>query len=229
MGISMNMAKTLVMPALVVATIVSGTGTAAAQLPAPPPLPELPALPPLPSIPLPELPPLSLPEPAAVQLPNTELPNLELPAVTVPEPMSVPLPTVTLPAPVQVDLPALPSPPQVPTLDEVARMLGLPPPPSEPPAVLFANQVWPSNQAKRDAFIDMSNEVVVGWNNGGQQRMVLGSFVGLAIGCVSIFPNFMAGCILGNLIGAGVGAVAGIDEGNPKARPSLEKFLATPW
>ncbi|MGW4480760.1 hypothetical protein [Rhodococcus triatomae] len=227
MGTSMKMATALVMPALVVATIASGTGTASAQLPAPPPLPELPALPPLPSIPLPELPALSLPEPAPVQLPNPELPRVELPAVAVPEP--VPFPTVTLPAPVPVDLPALPPPPPVPTLDEVARMLGLPPPPSEPPAVLFANQVWPDNQSKRDAFVDLSNEVTVGWNNGGQQRMMLGSFVGLAIGCVSIFPNFMAGCMLGNLIGAGVGAVVGIDEGNPKARPSLEKFMATPW
>ncbi|MFD1815495.1 hypothetical protein [Rhodococcus gannanensis] len=219
------MAKTLVMPALVVATIVVGTGTASAQLPAPPPLPELPALPPLPSIQLPELPPL--PQPAPVQLPAVELPSVQLPAVTVPEP--IPLPTVTLPDPSPVDLPALPPPPQVPTLDEVARMLGLPPPPTDPPAVLFANQVWPNNESKREAFVDLSNEVVVGWNNGGQQRMMLGSFVGLAIGCVSIFPNFLAGCMLGNLIGAGVGAVTGIDEGNPKARPSLEKFMATPW
>ena len=114
----------------------------------------------------------------------------------------------------------LPAPPPLPALPTV------PPPP--PVAAMFAEQTWPGNETKQDAFRNMTDEINTGWVNGGQQRMMIGSFVGLAIGCVSIFPNFMAGCMLGNVIGAGVGAVVGIDEGNPNARPAVEKFFATP-
>ncbi|GAA4474135.1 hypothetical protein GCM10023094_09180 [Rhodococcus olei] len=152
----MKMAKTLVMPVLVVAAVGSGIGTAAAQ----------PGLPPLPA----------MPQPPA--------------------------------------LPQLPAPPQIPTADEVSGMI--------------ADRSWPDNPAKREAFQTMANEVNIGWANGGQQKMMIGSLVGAAIGCVSIFPNFMAGCMIGNVVGAGVGAAMGIDEGNPNARPAVEKFFATP-
>lgn len=144
----MKMAKALILPVLVAATVAAGAGTASAQAPA---LPELPALPTLP-----------------------------------------------------------------------------PAPPAPPVAEMFAEQAFPGNQSKQDAFNDMADEINTGWANGGQQQMMIGSFVGLAIGCVSIFPNFMAGCMIGNVVGAGVGAVIGIDQGNPNARPAVEKFLATP-
>ena len=59
--------------------------------------------------------------------------------------------------------------------------------------------------------------------------MATGAGVGLAIGCVSIFPNFIAGCILGTGIGAGIGAYNGITGANPNVQPAFYEWLnATP-
>lgn len=91
-----------------------------------------------------------------------------------------------------------------------------------------AQNLFPENNPKQDAFDTMTEEINTGWQKTGIQGVMIGSNVGMAIGCVSIFPNFIAGCILGTIIGAGVGAVAGIGYGNPEAQPAVEKFLATP-
>lgn len=91
-----------------------------------------------------------------------------------------------------------------------------------------AQNMFPENTPKQEAFDTMTDEINTGWNKTGLQGVMIGSNVGMAIGCVSIFPNFIAGCILGTVIGAGVGAVAGIGYGNPEAQPAVEKFLATP-
>ncbi|MFD4366840.1 hypothetical protein [Rhodococcus sp. NPDC058521] len=91
-----------------------------------------------------------------------------------------------------------------------------------------AQNMFPDNNPKQVAFDTMTNEINTGWNNAGMQGIMIGSNVGMAIGCVSIFPNFIAGCILGTVIGAGVGAVAGIGYGNPNAQPAVEQFFATP-
>ncbi|WP_181762855.1 hypothetical protein [Rhodococcus spelaei] len=165
---------------------------------------------------------------AAAQPQLPPLPPLpELPTL----PPMPPLPTLELPVPAQVDLPQLPAP-QLPALPQLPGLPQVPAPPQLPSAAeasgMVADRAWPDNQPKREAFQTMTNEIGIGWANGGQQRMMAGSVVGLLIGCVSIFPNFMAGCMIGNVVGAGIGAVMGIDEGNPKARPSVEKFLATP-
>ncbi len=55
--------------------------------------------------------------------------------------------------------------------------------------------------------------------------MATGAGVGLAIGCVSIFPNFIAGCILGTGIGAGIGAYNGITGANPNVQPAFYEWL----
>ncbi|NLE79008.1 MAG: hypothetical protein GX610_05400 [Rhodococcus sp.] len=91
-----------------------------------------------------------------------------------------------------------------------------------------AQNLFPTNNAKQDAFDTMTDEINTGWQTSGIQGVMIGSNVGMAIGCVSIFPNFIAGCILGTVIGAGVGAVVGIGHGNPDAQPAVEKFFATP-
>jgi len=91
-----------------------------------------------------------------------------------------------------------------------------------------AEQFFPENETKQDAFDTMTNEINTGWNNAGLQGMAIGSNVGMAIGCVSIFPNFIAGCIVGTVVGTIAGAVIGIGVGNPNAQPAVEKFFATP-
>ena len=91
-----------------------------------------------------------------------------------------------------------------------------------------AEQFFPENEVKQDAFDKMTNEINTGWNNAGLQGMAIGSNVGMAIGCVSIFPNFIAGCIVGAVVGTIAGAVIGIGVGNPNAQPAVEQFFATP-
>ncbi|RVW04077.1 hypothetical protein EGT50_06215 [Rhodococcus xishaensis] len=91
-----------------------------------------------------------------------------------------------------------------------------------------AEQLFPGNDAKQDAFDNMTTEINIGWNNGGLPAVLIGSNVGMIVGCLSIFPNIFAGCILGTAIGTIAGVVIGIDEGNPNARPAVEEFFATP-
>lgn len=91
-----------------------------------------------------------------------------------------------------------------------------------------AETMFVENDTKQIAFDKMTNEINIGWNNAGIQGVMIGSNVGMAIGCVSIFPNFIAGCIIGTVIGTVVGAVAGIGYGNPNAQPAVEQFFATP-
>ncbi|MFZ2177249.1 MAG: hypothetical protein WAW17_25095, partial [Rhodococcus sp. (in: high G+C Gram-positive bacteria)] len=91
-----------------------------------------------------------------------------------------------------------------------------------------AEQLFPENTPKQNAFDTMTNEINTGWNNGGMIGMGIGSNVGMAIGCVSIFPNFIAGCIIGTVVGTVAGAIIGIGVGNPNAQPAVERFFATP-
>ncbi|MCQ4122175.1 hypothetical protein [Rhodococcus tibetensis] len=91
-----------------------------------------------------------------------------------------------------------------------------------------AEQFFPENDAKQSAFDNMTSEINTGWNNAGLQGMAIGSNVGMAIGCVSIFPNFIAGCIIGAVVGTIAGAVIGVGVGNPNAQPAVERFFATP-
>ncbi|MFD4183086.1 hypothetical protein [Rhodococcus sp. NPDC058514] len=101
----------------------------------------------------------------------------------------------------------------------------LPPPPG---AEAVSDAVWPENPTKQSAFDSLATEIAVGWNNGGAQGALIGLGVGAAVGCFTIFPNFIAGCILGGVIGAGTGAANGIRDSNPKVLPAFDKFLATP-
>ncbi len=91
-----------------------------------------------------------------------------------------------------------------------------------------AEQFFPENDAKQAAFDNMTNEVNIGWNNGGLPGLAIGANVGSVVGCVSIFPNILAGCILGTAIGTIAGAVIGIDMGNPDAQAAVEQFFAIP-
>jgi hypothetical protein len=88
--------------------------------------------------------------------------------------------------------------------------------------------LFPGNDPKQAAFDTMANEVNIGWNNGGLQSTLIGANLGVGIGCLSIFPNFIAGCIVGGVIGTVAGVGAGITNGNPNAAPAVEKFFATP-
>ncbi|MGW6378708.1 hypothetical protein ACWFRB_21855 [Rhodococcus sp. NPDC055112] len=101
----------------------------------------------------------------------------------------------------------------------------VPPPPG---AEAVSDAIWPDNPTKQSAFDSFATEVAVGWNNGGAQGALIGLGVGAGVGCLSIFPNFIAGCIVGGVIGAGVGAANGIRDSNPKVLPAFDKFLATP-
>ena len=107
--------------------------------------------------------------------------------------------------------------------------------PSQPPLTPTAESnsqaalmLFPGNDPKQAAFDTMANEVNIGWNNGGLQSTLIGANLGVGIGCLSIFPNFIAGCIVGGVIGTGAGVGAGITNGNPNAAPAVEKFFATP-
>lgn len=81
-------------------------------------------------------------------------------------------------------------------------------------------------QTAQDVLV---HEITVGWERGGLAGMATGAGVGLAIGCVSIFPNFVAGCIVGTGIGAAVGAYNGITGTNPNVQPAFYEWLnATP-
>ncbi|TJZ77997.1 hypothetical protein FCG67_13215 [Rhodococcus oryzae] len=100
----------------------------------------------------------------------------------------------------------------------------LPPPGAE----AVSDAIWPDNPNKQSAFDAFATEVAVGWGNGGAQGALIGLGVGAGVGCLSIFPNFIAGCIVGGVIGAGVGAVNGIKDSNPKVMPAFDKLLATP-
>ncbi|WP_246442199.1 hypothetical protein [Rhodococcus triatomae] len=91
-----------------------------------------------------------------------------------------------------------------------------------------ATALFPENDPKQTSFDDMTREIDIGWNNGGMAGAAIGAYAGMAIGCVSIFPNFIAGCIIGNVVGTVVGAVVGIGYGNPDAQPAVEQFLSTP-
>ncbi|QCQ91117.1 hypothetical protein [Rhodococcus sp. SGAir0479] len=82
---------------------------------------------------------------------------------------------------------------------------------------------------KQTAQDNLIREITIGWEQGGPAGMAVGAGVGLAIGCVSIFPNFVAGCILGTGIGAAVGAYNGITGANPNVQPAFYEWLnATP-
>lgn len=80
----------------------------------------------------------------------------------------------------------------------------------------------------RQAALDnLMRQVVIGWNNAGPVSTALGAGIGFGIGCLSIFPNFVAGCIIGTILGAGIGAVTGIVNGNPEVQPAFGAFMGT--
>ncbi|WP_430332562.1 hypothetical protein [Rhodococcus sp. ACT016] len=82
---------------------------------------------------------------------------------------------------------------------------------------------------KQTAQDDLMREISIGWDRGGAAGMATGAGVGLAIGCVSIFPNFIAGCIVGTGIGAAIGAYNGITQSNPNVQPAFDAWMnATP-
>ncbi|MEV0945208.1 hypothetical protein [Rhodococcus sp. NPDC049939] len=91
-----------------------------------------------------------------------------------------------------------------------------------------AEYLFPGNEAKQSAFDNMTNEINIGWNNGGLPGVAVGANVGSVVGCISIFPNMLAGCIVGTAIGTVAGAVIAIDMGNPDAQAAVEEFFATP-
>jgi len=78
---------------------------------------------------------------------------------------------------------------------------------------------------KQTAQDNLMREIGIGWERGGPAAMATGAGVGLAIGCVSIFPNFIAGCILGVGIGAAVGAYNGVTGANPNVQPAFYEWL----
>lgn len=82
-----------------------------------------------------------------------------------------------------------------------------------------------SDEVRDAAWNNMMQQIVVGWNNQGPVSTALGAAIGFGIGCLSIFPNFIAGCIIGTVIGAGVGAAVGIVQGNPEVAPAVNAWI----
>ncbi|QCQ93248.1 hypothetical protein [Rhodococcus sp. SGAir0479] len=81
---------------------------------------------------------------------------------------------------------------------------------------------------KQQAFDNMLNELRIGWEQGGAQGAATGSAAGLGIGCLSMFPGSLAGCMIGGPTGAVIGGLVGIGNGNPKAQQAIETYLNTP-
>ena len=81
---------------------------------------------------------------------------------------------------------------------------------------------------KQQAFDNMLNELGLGWEQGGAEGAATGSAIGLGIGCISMFPGSLAGCIIGGPTGAVIGGLIGIGNGNPKAQQAIETYLNTP-
>ncbi|MET0318294.1 MAG: hypothetical protein ABW188_15825, partial [Rhodococcus fascians] len=59
------------------------------------------------------------------------------------------------------------------------------------PASLINDAAGPVS--KQAAFDNMINQIVIGYTGGGAVGTAVGAGLGFAIGCVSIFPNFIAG------------------------------------
>lgn len=81
---------------------------------------------------------------------------------------------------------------------------------------------------KQQAFVNMLNELGLGWEQGGSEGAATGSAIGLGIGCISMFPSSLAGCIFGGPTGAVIGGLIGIGSGNPKAQQAIETYLNSP-
>ena len=81
---------------------------------------------------------------------------------------------------------------------------------------------------KQAALDNALNQIAVGFTNGGAIGTVVGAGLGFAIGCVSIFPNFIAGCIIGTAIGIVSGAIIGTLNANPQIQPAVFEYFATP-
>ena len=77
------------------------------------------------------------------------------------------------------------------------------------------------------AMDNLGKQIAVGWNNAGPQSTAIGAGIGFAVGCVSIFPNFIAGCIVGTAVGTAVGAGAGVVNGNPQVQPAVSSVIDT--
>ncbi|WP_145238409.1 hypothetical protein [Prescottella equi] len=81
---------------------------------------------------------------------------------------------------------------------------------------------------KQQAFDNMVNELGLAWEQGGAAGAATGSAIGLGIGCISMFPGSLAGCIIGGPTGAVIGGLIGIGNGNPEAQHAIETYLNTP-
>ncbi|MBJ8343155.1 hypothetical protein [Antrihabitans sp. YC2-6] len=82
-----------------------------------------------------------------------------------------------------------------------------------------------SNADRQAAWDTLMREIVTGWNNQGPVSTAIGAAIGFGIGCLSIFPNFIAGCIIGTIIGAGIGAAVGVVQGNPNVQPAAQAWI----
>ncbi|MCL2535279.1 MAG: hypothetical protein FWE39_14055 [Nocardiaceae bacterium] len=81
---------------------------------------------------------------------------------------------------------------------------------------------------KQQALDNMLNELGVGWAQGGAAGAAMGAVIGLGIGCISMFPGSLAGCIIGGPTGAVIGGIIGLNDANPKAQQAIETYLNTP-
>ena len=73
----------------------------------------------------------------------------------------------------------------------------------------------------------MVDEVMKGWNNGGLMSAGIGATIGQIAGCVLIFYNPIVGCVLGTVVGGGIGALVGVIRGNDKIPPAVYAYMTT--
>ncbi|WP_235870616.1 hypothetical protein [Rhodococcus xishaensis] len=78
---------------------------------------------------------------------------------------------------------------------------------------------------KQTAQDNLMREIEIGWANGGATSALIGTVIGFAVGCISIFPAFIVGCAVGAGVGAAIGAVNGITAANPNAEPAFYEWL----
>ncbi|MFZ2178274.1 MAG: hypothetical protein WAW17_30465 [Rhodococcus sp. (in: high G+C Gram-positive bacteria)] len=101
--------------------------------------------------------------------------------------------------------------------------------PAAGPTVQTVQTVPGLHQVDKQAALEhMLNELGVGWANGGAAGTAIGAVVGLGIGCISMFPGSLAGCIIGLPTGAVAGALIGMYNGNPNAQKAIEDYINTP-
>ncbi|RVW03708.1 hypothetical protein [Rhodococcus spongiicola] len=78
---------------------------------------------------------------------------------------------------------------------------------------------------KQTAQDNLMREIEIGWANGGSESALMGAGIGFVVGCISVFPAFIAGCTIGAGVGAAIGAINGITAANPDAEPAFYEWL----